>query len=147
MSLAVTRVDFYHDADNKLAVAARIAQKGVAAGLRVLVSAPDEETARQIDRILWTFSPNAFVPHAIGDSPLASESPVVIVQKIPGNATLAFGMLINLADTLPSTINGFGRVIEIVTRDDQDKSFARERYKAYRELDCELVAHRLGQDE
>ena len=72
---------------------------------------------------------------------------MVISQKIPGNATLAFGMLINLADTLPSTIHCFGRVIEIVTRDDQDKSFARERYKAYRELDCELVAHRLGQDE
>lgn len=143
----MTRVDFYHDADDRLAVAARLAQKGVAAGKRLLISAPDANTASQIDRILWTFAPQSFVAHASEGSPLTDESPVVITQKFPGNATSTFGILINLDQDLPADISGFERVIEIVSRDETDKGYARLRYKAYRELSCELVTHRLGQSE
>lgn len=144
----MTRVDFYHDADDKLAVAARLAQKALLAGKRLLVSIPDAERANRFDRVLWTFAPQSFVAHAAAGSPLAAESPVVIAPQIPADATTAFGILINLDDALPSTIEGFGRIIEIVCRDDaEDKALARERYKAYRDLGCELVAHRLGQNE
>lgn len=146
--MTTTRVDFYHDADDKLAVAARLAQKALFAGKRVLVSTADAEQASRFDRVLWTFAPQSFVAHAGAASPLAAESPVVIGQRIPADATSAFAILINLHDTLPSTIDGFGRIIEIVSRDDAtDKAFARERYKAYREHGCELQAHRLGQSE
>lgn len=141
------RVDFYHDADNKFAVAARLAQKSTLAGLRLAISAPDPDVAQQIDRLLWTFAPQSFVAHALEDSPLANDSPVVILQNKPGNATLPFKILINLDRDLPPCIEGYERVIEIVGHDEHDKAFARQRYKAYRELGCELVAHRLGQTE
>lgn len=143
----MTRIDFYFDADDKFAVAARLAQKAVAAGMRLLISAPDDEIAGRIDRTLWTFAPQSFVPHAIENSPLAGESPVVVVQKIPANATADFQILLNLDNVLPSQINGFGRVIEIVSRDDDDRALARDRFKAYREQGCEMVTHRLGQNE
>ena len=143
----MTRVDFYHDATDKLGVAARLAQKGFAAGKRLLISVPDAETASQFDRLLWTFAPQSFVAHAAAGSTLAAESPVVIARQLPADATSGFGILINLDDGLPGTIDGFERIIEIVGRDDADKTAARARYKAYRDLGCELVAHRLGQQE
>jgi DNA polymerase III subunit chi len=143
----MTRVDFYLDAESKLAVAARLAQKSLGAGMRLAIYAPDEETAERIDRSLWTFAPNAFVAHSMEDSPLASESPVVILQQISSRATLDFPILINLADRAPDGIMAFKRIIEIVTLDDEDKASARERFKTYRELGCEMLTHRLGQNE
>lgn len=151
----MTQVVFYHDADNKIAVAARLAQKGVAAGKRLLLLVADAETAAQADRSLWTFAPYSFVAHACADSPLAAESPVLIapqrdfprLQKNNANATLRFHILINLDTAMPEGIADFERVIEIVTHDDNDKAAARERFKAYRALGCELNAHRLGQHE
>ena len=158
MSLSLPRVDFYHDADNKLAVAARLAQKGVAAGMRLLLLAPDAEAAALADRTLWTFSAHSFVPHARADSALADQSPVVILldgdsadainlQKFSANATSGFDVLINLGERVPEPVSPFRRVIEIATRDEHDKASARERFKAYRAMGCELVAHRLGQTE
>jgi DNA polymerase III subunit chi len=141
----MTRVDFYHDADDRLVVAARLAQKGVTARKRLWVATTDAEQAQHLDRTLWTFSPLAFVPHALADSPLEAESPVVISQKIPVNATLGYDILINLGSTLPEQALTFSRVIEIVSRSDADIAQARERYRRYREMGCEMVAHRLGQ--
>ena len=147
MSTAQPRVDFYLDADSKLAVAARLAQKGIAAGMRLLVLVADDDAMAQADRMLWTFSPLSFVPHAREGSTLAAESPVLLSQKITGNATSGFGVLMNLKDSMPDTIVGFQRVIEIVSHDDTDKATARERFKAYREMGCALLTHRLGQNE
>jgi DNA polymerase-3 subunit chi len=70
-----------------------------------------------------------------------------VVQKIPGNATAEFQILLNLDDALPSQIAGFGRVIEIVSQDDDDRALARDRFKAYREQGYEMLTHRLGQNE
>ena len=153
--MSLPRIDFYHDADSKLAVAARLAQKGLAAGMRLLLLTPDAETASLADRALWTFSANSFIPHAKADSALADQSPVVIaidggtinLQKISANATSSFDILINLGTKLPDPISPFKRIIEIATHDEHDKAAARERFKAYRAMGCELVTHRLGQTE
>ena len=143
----MSRVDFYLDAGDRFAVAARLAQKGFAAGLRLLVTVPDAESGQRFDRTLWTFAPQSFVPHAQENSPLATASPVVIAQKIPDNATSQFGALINLTPTLPVGAESFARVIEIVGLDEDDKNLARQRFKAYRDLGCEMFTHKLGQGE
>lgn len=145
--MVMSRVDFYHDADDKFTVAARLAQKAVTAGLRLLISTPDAETANLIDRVLWTFSPPSFVPHARTNTPLDRESPVVIACEPLSKHTQTYDVLINLGNTLPDTTEGFDRIIEIVSRNDTDKSLARTRFRAYRELGCELVAHQLGNAE
>ena len=141
------RVDFYLDADSKVGVAASLANKGIRAGIRLLVLTNGEDSTARVDRGLWTASPLSFIPHALAGGPLADESPVVISQKIPPNATSEFGILLNLTDAMPDRVAGFRRVIEIVGQDDQDKATARERFKAYRDMGCEMNTHRLGQSE
>ena len=143
----MARVDFYHGADNKLSVAARLAQKAILSGARMGIYAPEAELSQRLDRTLWTFTPLSFVAHAHESNPIAGESPIVILQKISSNATFGLKILINMDVSVPDGSADFDRLIEIVGQEEEDIAAARLRYKAYRDLGYELFSHRLGQDE
>jgi len=51
----MTRIDFYSNAEPKLQVACRLVAKVIQQRLCVVVYAPDENTARGFDRLLWTY--------------------------------------------------------------------------------------------
>lgn len=58
------QVDFYHLTATPLDRALpRIAERVVAAGGRLLVVSGDEAQRTAIDRLLWTYSPESFLPH------------------------------------------------------------------------------------
>jgi DNA polymerase-3 subunit chi len=97
----------------------------------VLVYAPEAETATRLDRILWTQPQLSFVPHCFADSPLASETPILLTASLDTPPQEA--CLLNLANELPSAFSRFEHVVEIVSTDDSDKLPARERFKFYRE--------------
>lgn len=137
------RIDFYHDAPGKLQVALRLAQKALASGKSLHVATASEEQAAQLDRLLWTSAPLSFLPHVRAASPLAGETPIVLWPA--GQPPSGTGILIHLADDFPSNIEGFERIIEIVERGEDDKARARERFRRYRQLACEIVTHRLDQ--
>lgn len=141
------RIDFYHDAPNKLEVAARIAQKAHAAGNRLLVVAPDAGTLDAFDRTLWSFSPLSFVPHCRAGHPLANQTPVLLAADVDAaisSATSPLDVLINLGEAVPEGFEQFSRLIEIVGRDDDDRLPARNRFRQYRDGGHEIVSHRLG---
>src|SRR5690606_10645430 len=122
----VTRIDFYHDAEDRLAIACRLVAKAVQQKLRVVVYSPDAAIADAIDRMLWTTPPIAFVPHCRADHRLAAETPVLISgddTPCPGHDHL----LVNLHAEWPPSFARFQRLIEIVGRDDADKKQARAR--------------------
>ena len=50
----MTRIDFYHDVDDRLRFACRLAAKAVEQQLRVLIYAPDAALAKAVDQMLWT---------------------------------------------------------------------------------------------
>jgi DNA polymerase-3 subunit chi len=137
------RIDFYHDAADKLGVAARIAQKAHAAGHRLLVVTPDPATQEAFDRLLWTFAPLSFVPHCRAGHRLAEETPVVLANRISDVKT-GRDVLINLGMEVPDDFDRFDRLIEIVGRDDDDRLPARERFRHYRNAGHEITSHRLG---
>lgn len=138
----MTRIDFYHDAADKLETVARIAQKAFAQRLRLRIYAPDTGVADRIDRILWTFQSLAFVPHVRTDSPLAGETPILIDRRLDRPATGE--VLVNLADHVPPEFASADRLIEVVGRDEDDKGPARARFRQYRELGYEIQRHDLS---
>jgi DNA polymerase-3 subunit chi len=140
----VTRIDFYLDADDRLRVACRVAAKAAAQAHKVVIYAPDGETARAIDRMLWITPPTAFLPHVTSDHRLAGETPVVIARD--AEALLHDDVLINLGNCEPASFARFGRLIEIVGRDEDDKQAARGRYRFYRDRGYEIRTHKLGGD-
>src|SRR5438552_2121294 len=65
LACVMTRIDFYSNAEPKLQVACRLVAKIIQQGLRVFVYAPDENTARAFDKLLWTYQAIGFVAHCM----------------------------------------------------------------------------------
>jgi DNA polymerase-3 subunit chi len=138
----VTRIDFYIDADDRLRVACRLAAKAVAQSLRVLVYAPDGDTAAAVDRLMWIPPAIGCLPHVIAGHRLAAETPVVIARG--AEDTPHDEVLVNLAAEWPPAFARFQRLVEIVTWDEDDKRAARARYRFYRDRGYEIHTHNLA---
>jgi DNA polymerase-3 subunit chi len=141
----MTQIDFYTHVGNKLNVACRLAAKAHTQGLRVAVLCADAATAQNFDRMLWTVSPLAFVPHCQAAHPLAARTPVVIDHE--GVAAAHDEVLLNLRAEWPPVFSRFQRLIEIVSQDDADRAGARSRYKFYRDRGYEIRTHDLSRAE
>jgi len=138
----MTSVDFYFNAADKLQVACRLAGKAMAQRKRLLIYAPQADTAQRIDRLLWTWQATGFVPHCAAHDPLASETPVLIASAAEAQATCE--VLLNLAPETPPAFERYQRLLELVAQDDEDRRAARERYKFYRERGYRIADHDLG---
>ncbi len=138
----MTRIDFYVDADDRLRVACRLAAKAVGQNLRVLVYAPEGDTAAAIDKLLWTTPAIGFLPHVPAGHRLAAETPVIIARG--AEDAPHHEVLVNLAAEWPPAFARFDRLVEIVTRDEDDKRAARSRYRFYRDRGYEIRTHNLA---
>lgn len=73
------QVDFYHLTAMPLERALpRIAEKVVASGARLLIVHADPARRAAIDRLLWAYAPEAFVPHALAGGADDARQPVLI---------------------------------------------------------------------
>ncbi|HXZ48092.1 MAG TPA: DNA polymerase III subunit chi [Usitatibacter sp.] len=126
----MTRIDFYHYADDKLRFACRLAAKAYDQASRVVVYAPDPKVLGDFDKALWTFQSTRFVPHCFAGTGLAPETPVILASS--GENLPHHDVLLNLADEWPPFFASFERLLEIVASDEDDKARARGRYAFYR---------------
>lgn len=140
--MAVSKVEFHTQAAHRLLYACRLLRKAAATGAQVLVTA-DEETLMQFDQLLWTFSGTDFVPHCLSDAPtqVLENTPIVLTQSPQTHAAQA--ILLNLGSDIPAGFEQFGRIIEIVSEELNDKQQARSRWKRYASAGCELSSHDL----
>jgi DNA polymerase-3 subunit chi len=138
----MTRIDFYLDADDRLRVACRLAAKAVGRNLRVLVYAPEGDIAAAIDKLMWTTPAIGFLPHVMAGHRLEAETPVIIARG--AEDAPHHEVLVNLAAEWPPAFARFDRLVEIVTRDEDDKRAARSRYRFYRDRGYEIRTHDLA---
>ena len=132
----MTKVDFYTGVKDKLQTACLLSHKAMQNGLRVVLHTPDEATTNELDLMLWQYPPAAFIPHCRSHDENAGDSPVIIAHQeehFPHNE-----MLISLHTACLPFFSRFERVIEIVSRDDDDAKLGRERYGFYRERGYEI---------
>ncbi|WP_033919803.1 DNA polymerase III subunit chi [Sphingomonas sp. 37zxx] len=89
------QVDFYHLTLTPLARALpQIAQKVLASGERLLIVSASEEQRGAIDRLLWTFAADSFLPHACAGSGDDSVQPVLIASETaPKNAARMIALI------------------------------------------------------
>ena len=138
----MTRIDFYFEAEDKLQVACRLSAKAAQQKLRVLIYAPDEAAAQRIDRMPWQAT--GFLPHCMTRSPLAAQTPVLITHD--PEDTPHDEVLLNLHTQWPPAFSRFRRLVEIVSRDDEDREAARGRFRFYRDRGYEIVHHDLSKN-
>ena len=65
----MARIDFYTlDPDSpgdRYLLTCRLVERVREEGLRVLIHCPDQERARHLDRLLWTYRQDSFIPHGL----------------------------------------------------------------------------------
>lgn len=138
----MTRIDFYSNAEPKLQVACRLVARVVQQQSRVVVFAPDEDTARNFDELLGTYQVPGFVPHRTAHHALSSESPVVIARE---DADMAhYQIILNLHADSPPSFSRFERLVELVGAGDDDRQFARSRFRFYRDRGYEINHYDLS---
>jgi DNA polymerase-3 subunit chi len=97
---------------------------------RVFIYCADQQTAHQLDELLWAFDPDSFVPHNLPGEGPRNGAAVEISWQPP---TSRRAILINLTSTVPNFANQFSHIIDFVPSDETLKQAARERYKGYRQ--------------
>ena len=139
----MTQIDFYTHVESRLHTACRLCAKAVAQGTRLFVYAPDAETARELDRLLWTTPATGFVPHCGPEDGRASVTPVIVSASsdpLPHD-----DVLLNLHPDVPAFFSRFQRVIEVVSTDEEDRQRARARFRFYRARGYELRDYNLSE--
>ncbi|MBI5786528.1 MAG: DNA polymerase III subunit chi [Rhodocyclales bacterium] len=138
----MTRIEFLHDAPDRIAAAAEWLRGAFAKRLPVLVYVPERQAAEQLDRLLWTQPATGFLPHCDAGSPLAAETPIILadsLERLPHDRCL-----LNLGNELPPGFSRFEELVEIVSTADADRLPARDRFKFYRERGYAINARNVA---
>ncbi len=103
-------------------------------GRRIYIRTDSEASARALDRSLWDYRPEAFLPHAL------------VAAKEPVNIEIGYGdalpehtdVYINLALEVPEQALRFNRTIEIVVQQDDILTATRANYRRYQQSGYEI---------
>jgi DNA polymerase III subunit chi len=139
----MSRVDFYilPEGAGTERFACSIAKKAWTSGHRVHIHTQSEETAKNMDDLLWTFRDISFVPHELYNGTDDENTPVTIGfgKSFPAQSQV----VINLDLDIPEFVSNFDRIVEIVGGDETNKQYARQRYKKYKGGDFETHDHKI----
>ncbi len=77
------QVDFYHLTTTPLdRVLPQIAEKVLASGARLLIVAGDDAQRASLDRLLWTYAPDSFLPHACVGTDDDAAQPILLAPDV-----------------------------------------------------------------
>lgn len=142
----MTEVAFHFNAPDKRGYTCRLLRKGYMRGARLIVLS--EATAiAALDAALWTFASHDFIPHAneLDPSNVQNRSPIRIVSQLQADVVNSGEVvLINLTDQVPEGYARFARVIEVVTPAEDDRRWARERWRRYKNDGVDPLRHDLN---
>ena len=130
-----TNVTFYAvNQDGLFGWTAKLVERAVTTGRKVFILCSHQEQAQALDDYLWTYQEEAFVPHAIIDSPTskgAKVTPAVLATTPwqPEGATI----LVQLSAGEIEFGLQFSHVVELVDRENEDQlKLSRDRYRSWK---------------
>jgi DNA polymerase-3 subunit chi len=111
-------VNFYQAAEgNLIPLIIRLLEKVFASGMRCIFHSPLEERIRVIDKTLWTFSTNSFIPHGDGSLGFCDRQPMYLTSGIenPNGASILM-----LVDTFEhKKLNNFKKALLIFEEEER----------------------------
>ncbi len=142
----MTRIDFYllrEMADgNRFTLACRLVEKAYRQNRRVFVHTASEEESVHMDRLLWTYRQDSFIPHGMLHKVDASVTPVLIGHE--EDVGQEHDVLINLSNRIPPFFSRFERLAEPLDRTPDLLTAGRERFRYYRERGYPLEHHEIA---
>lgn len=141
----MTRIDFYilpeQSRDNRYSLACRLAEKAWGQGHRVLIYTQNEELDRHMDRLLWTFREQSFIPHGIMNKVDKQRNPVLISSV--DSPEDEHDVLINLSEHIPEFFSRFERVAECIDNEEHTKTAGRTHFRYYKDHGYQVESHKL----
>jgi DNA polymerase-3 subunit chi len=110
----------------------KLLEKVLESGARAVVLVGSEERLAALDAALWTYDPNAFLPHGTSRDGRAEEQPVWLTtsDENPNHA----GVLVLADGARSDRVAEYDKCLEMLDGNDPDAvAAARERWRAYRE--------------
>lgn len=139
MSGPVTEVGFYHLTRSSLdAALPALLEKAVEQGVRVVLVARADELREHLDRWLWTYRPDGFLPHGTLAGGFAERQPILLAPE-PINPNRA-SVLVTVDGLVPPAETPFQRVLDFFDgADEAAVAAARERWLKWRARGVGLV--------
>ncbi|MDP3085050.1 MAG: DNA polymerase III subunit chi [Rubrivivax sp.] len=139
----MTEVEFHTGVADKLGFACRLLRKAYRKGALVVVIGP-APLLGQLDRELWTFETEDFIPHLrlpAGEVLPASaqRTPIWLVDGVPPVG--APPVVINLGAAALADLAPFERLIEVLSDSAEDVEDGRQRWRDYRDRGLAVVHH------
>ena len=127
---------------NYLLYVCKLVEKGFKQKIQpIYIQTKNQQQAVQLDKLLWTFKQDSFIPHTVvGDSGLGS-TPVQIGWNENQFHTAA--AIVNLSEEIPISYLESKKIHEIIDDDEVKKNKARERWKNYKAEGCRLGVHQI----
>ena len=127
----MTRIDFYQldpDRHRHDQVVCQLCQKAYEGKQKTLLLTQNSQHSQQLDRQLWVYSDDSFLPHDAEESEEFT-TPILIHDNPDPKGDRQ--VLINLSASVPVYFAQFERVIELIT--EENKTQARAHYSYYKE--------------
>jgi DNA polymerase-3 subunit chi len=130
----MTEVQFHFNVPDRLHYACRLLRKALRAGTPGIAVTAPAATLSRLDRTLWSFDPQEFLPHVLlragGVLPeRMRRTPIWLVEHAEQAAQ--HPVLVHLGDEPAEGFESFSRLIEIVSTDAQEREAARLRWRHY----------------
>lgn len=140
------KVEFHHGVGDKLSYACRLLRKAYKAGAKVVVTG-DAATLRTLDKQLWVFDDQEFLPHVMAQPgqavPARQHDTPIWLSVDPDTAPGERGILVNLGQEMPPGMARFPRLFDIVSNAPDDRQLGRQRWKAYAAMGWQVQPHEV----
>ncbi|NOR80494.1 MAG: DNA polymerase III subunit chi [Methyloprofundus sp.] len=140
------KVNFYilssQSEQGRQVFACKLAEKAFRLGLKTYILTNSLHQAQQMDKLLWTFRANSFVPHEIFQDNLPSTANAVIIGTHQPPAPWRH-TLINLSTDCPVQVEQLEQIFELLDNDETQKQTGRLRYRHYQTLGITPNTHKM----
>lgn len=126
----------------RLRYACKIIQTAYRKGSFCYVLTDSPQQSHTLDELLWTFSPNSFIPHQMYQDELPQFPNTVLIGHQPAPAQWQ-KVILNLSSNPPADLTNTERLLEILDNDEQIKVLGRERFRHYKRLGIEPITHHI----
>ena len=122
--------------------ACKLAEKAFRLGYKAYILTDSLNQAQHIDKLLWSFRANSFIPHEIYRDSLPDKSNAVIIgtQQAPDTWQHT---LINLSTYCPEQITRPEQIFELLDNDETHKQAGRKRYRQYQQQGITPNTHKM----
>ena len=141
------KVDIYllssAETRQQLLFTAQLSSKIMGLGHKLIIQIKDHDQLKQLDELMWTYSQNSFLPHAVlGKDEIADpQTPIWICSEIKQRGD--FKVLINLGDEATNSADPFERLAEVVVNQPDALEQARARYRYYQSQHYQIDTHSI----